>query len=139
MTTSTHHHHPLHHPPHHAAPALARPLDLASLHGAMSGPAPARSGRAPREVHVQLEARESEHELAPGRKVVAWTYQGRMPGPTIIAHAGDTLVAHLVNHLPAATLIHWHGLRVPAAMDGTDSVQVPVPPGASFEYRFMLP
>jgi FtsP/CotA-like multicopper oxidase with cupredoxin domain len=36
-------------------------------------------------------------------------------------------------------MIHWHGLRIPAAMDGTDAVQKPVAPGEVFEYRFLLP
>src|SRR5262249_9464918 len=52
---------------------------------------------------------------------------------------GDTLVARLVNHLPEPTIIHWHGLRVPAARDGTAAVQRLVQPGEQFEYRFTLP
>jgi FtsP/CotA-like multicopper oxidase with cupredoxin domain len=93
----------------------------------------------PEEVHVHLEAQETEWELAPGKKVIAWGYGGQVPGPTIEAHAGDTLVVRLVNNLPEPTLIHWHGLRVPASMDGTDSVQHPVLPGEAFEYRFVVP
>jgi len=95
--------------------------------------------RAPREIHVTLEAKETTWEIAPGRTVAAWGYQGSVPGPTIVAHVGDTLVAHLVNNLPEPTLIHWHGLRVPAPMDGTQSVQRLVQPGERFEYRFVLP
>jgi len=49
------------------------------------------------------------------------------------------LVAHLTNHLPEPTLIHWHGLRVPSMMDGTACVQTLVRPGERFEYRFTLP
>jgi FtsP/CotA-like multicopper oxidase with cupredoxin domain len=93
----------------------------------------------PREIHVDLEARETTWEIAPGRTVSAWGYQGMVPGPTIVAQVGDTLVAHLVNHLPEPTVIHWHGLRLPAAMDGTESVQRLVQPGERFEYRFSLP
>ena len=95
--------------------------------------------RTPREVHVTLEARETAWEIAPGHTVAAWGYQGSVPGPTIVAHVGDTLVAHLLNNLPEPTLIHWHGLRVPAPMDGTQSVQRLVQPGERFEYRFQLP
>jgi FtsP/CotA-like multicopper oxidase with cupredoxin domain len=43
------------------------------------------------------------------------------------------------NRLPEATSIHWHGLRIPAPMDGTDMVQHPVAPGDTFTYRFRLP
>jgi len=93
----------------------------------------------PHEIHVELEARETTWEIAPGRTVSAWGYQGMVPGPTIVARVGDTLVARLVNRLPEPTVIHWHGLRLPAAMDGTESVQRAVQPGESFEYRFVLP
>jgi len=36
-------------------------------------------------------------------------------------------------------MIHWHGIRLPAAMDGTGEVQKPILPGESFEYRFIVP
>lgn len=120
--------------------AESQPLILDALHGAMSGPTPSPVPPiAPREVHVSLEARETSWEIAPGRRVTAWGYQGMVPGPTINANVGDTLVAHLVNRLSEPTVIHWHGLRVPSAMDGTESVQTTVPPGGSFEYRMVLP
>ncbi len=45
----------------------------------------------------------------------------------------------LTNSLPEPTTIHWHGLRVPAAMDGTENVQHPVMPGETYTYRFALP
>ena len=95
--------------------------------------------RKPREIHVDLEARETAWEISPGRTVSAWGYEGSVPGPTIVAHVGDTLVAHLVNNLPEPTSIHWHGLRLPAPMDGTELVQRLVQPGDAFEYRFTLP
>ena len=44
-----------------------------------------------------------------------------------------------MNNLPEPTAIHWHGLRVPAAMDGTGMVQRPVAPGEAFTCRFRLP
>jgi FtsP/CotA-like multicopper oxidase with cupredoxin domain len=138
---NTHHsaHHSHHsHPNHHSTVAPGTSLDLRSLHAAKSGPVPAGSPAAPKEVHVHLEARETAWEIAPGRTVSAWGYQGTVPGPVIVANVGDTLVAHLVNSLPEPTVIHWHGLRVPAAMDGTEMVTL-VQPGESFEYRFELP
>jgi FtsP/CotA-like multicopper oxidase with cupredoxin domain len=93
----------------------------------------------PREIFVELEARETEWEYAPGRKVMAWGFGGIVPGPTIVARVGDTLVARLVNRLPEATIVHWHGVRVPADMDGTQCVQTVVAPGETFEYRFTFP
>ena len=52
---------------------------------------------------------------------------------------GDVLDVHFTNRLAEPTTIHWHGLRIPAPMDGTDMTQQPVAPGASFVYRFRLP
>ena len=52
---------------------------------------------------------------------------------------GDTIEVRLKNSLPQATTIHWHGVRVPAEMDGTEAVQPPVGPGETFEYRFVVP
>jgi FtsP/CotA-like multicopper oxidase with cupredoxin domain len=49
------------------------------------------------------------------------------------------LEIHFTNRLPEPTTIHWHGLRIPAPMDGTEMVQTPVIPGETFTYRFRLP
>jgi FtsP/CotA-like multicopper oxidase with cupredoxin domain len=78
-------------------------------------------------------------EFTPGRRTRAWGFNERIPGPTIEARVGDVLELRLTNHLPEPTAIHWHGLRVPAAMDGTQMVQRPVEQGETFVYRFKLP
>lgn len=76
---------------------------------------------------------------APGVTVDAWTYNGTVPGPTIHIRQGDTLRVILTNHLPAPTTIHWHGMAVPADMDGTPGFsQAPVQPGQSFIYQFVV-
>jgi FtsP/CotA-like multicopper oxidase with cupredoxin domain len=90
-------------------------------------------------VTVELEAREADWTVAPGTIVPAWTYNGQVPGPVLRARVGDVLEVRLVNRLPQPTSIHWHGLRLPAAMDGTDMVQHAVAPGETFTYRFRLP
>src|SRR5689334_8116750 len=87
-------------------------------------------------VVVDLEARASDWEVAPGKVISGWTYNGQVPGPTIEANVGDTIVVRFKNSLDEPTTIHWHGLRVPASMDGTQVVQRPVEPGETFEYRF---
>ncbi len=91
-----------------------------------------------REVAVKLAARETEWLYASGRTVDGNTFNGQVPGPTIEAEVGDTLVVEFTNELSEPTTIHWHGLRVPADMDGTESVQRAVEPGESFEYRFVV-
>ena len=90
-------------------------------------------------VEIRLEAREAEVELAPGHTAPLWTYNGTMPGPRIEAHVGDTVRVHLKNSLPEATTIHWHGLRVPADMDGVPAVSAPVQPGEETTYEFVVP
>ncbi len=92
-----------------------------------------------KEVLYNLEASAFNWDIAPGKTIEAWGFNKQLPGPELRANVGDTLVVRLTNHLQEPTMIHWHGLRIPAAMDGTDAVQKPVAPGEVFEYRFVLP
>jgi len=80
---------------------------------------------------------------APARVEVAekplevWAYNGQVPGPTLRVRVGDTLRVTFTNQLPQPTTIHWHGVRVPNAMDGVPGVtQPPVQPGETFVYEF---
>ena len=90
-------------------------------------------------VQVDLDAVEMDWEFSPGRATRAWGFNGQIPGPTIEAHVGDVLEVRFTNRLPEPTTIHWHGLQIPAAMDGSDMVQRPIGPGETFTYRFKLP
>lgn len=108
---------------------------MRSHHALHDVPAPEAS----REIVLDLVARPAEVEIAPGRTIPAWTYNGQLPGPTIEAHVGDTVVVRLTNNLEEPTTIHWHGIRLPATMDGTEVVQPLVAPGETFEYRFVVP
>jgi FtsP/CotA-like multicopper oxidase with cupredoxin domain len=89
-------------------------------------------------VRVDLEAREADWEFTSRRRTRAWTFNGQVPGPFIDACVGDVLEVRLTNSLQEPTTLHWHGLRLPAAMDGTDMVQHPIAPGETFTYRFRL-
>jgi FtsP/CotA-like multicopper oxidase with cupredoxin domain len=93
----------------------------------------------PSVVEVALEAKAADVELAPGRSATMWTYNGLLPGPRIEARVGNTVRIRFKNSLPEPTTIHWHGVRVPAAMDGVPAVQSPVAPGAEFTYEFVVP
>ena len=90
-------------------------------------------------IRIDLEARETEWEIRRGQTVAGYGYNGQVPGPIIEAKQGVPLEIRFTNRLPEPTLIHWHGLRVPAAMDGTQGVQRPVEPGETFTYRFTPP
>jgi FtsP/CotA-like multicopper oxidase with cupredoxin domain len=76
-------------------------------------------------------------EVEPGKIVKAWTYNGMVPGPEIKVDVGDKVRVVLHNELPESTVIHFHGIRVPNAMDGVPPyTQAPVEPGQSFTYEF---
>jgi FtsP/CotA-like multicopper oxidase with cupredoxin domain len=92
----------------------------------------------PSVVEVSLVAGEASYRYLDGPMTAVWAYNGSIPGPLIEARTGDELVVHFENQLPDETTIHWHGLRLPAAMDGTLAMQSPIPPGGTFEYRFVL-
>jgi FtsP/CotA-like multicopper oxidase with cupredoxin domain len=89
-------------------------------------------------VEVSLEARPAELEVLPGTRSSLWTYNGQFPGPMLRARKGDRLVVHFKNSLAVPTSIHWHGVRVPNAMDGSELTQAAVGPGESFTYDFVL-
>jgi len=87
----------------------------------------------------RLEASEFAWEIAPNKTVSAWGFNKQLPGPVIKAQKGETVVVKVVNRLSEPTIIHWHGIRLEAPMDGTDGVQEPIKPGEEFEYRFVVP
>jgi FtsP/CotA-like multicopper oxidase with cupredoxin domain len=68
----------------------------------------------------------------------AWAYNGSVPGPEIRVTQGDRVRVTLVNRLPDATSIHWHGIRLPNAEDGVAGItQNAVRSGGSFVYEFI--
>ncbi len=87
-------------------------------------------------VTYHLEASVFNWEIAPGKTIEAWGFNKQVPGPVLKATVGDTMVIRVTNNLAEPTLVHWHGLCLPASMDGTDGTQKPIAPGEVFEYRF---
>lgn len=84
-----------------------------------------------------LTAKIVDWEVSPGKIVKAWTYNGMVPGPEIDVNVGDKVAIVLKNELPESTVIHFHGVRVPNAMDGVDPyTQDPIQPGQTFTYSF---
>lgn len=92
----------------------------------------------PRIVEVVLVATETDVELIPGVKTHMLTYDGVFPGPQIIGNVGDTVIAHVINGLSIDTTIHWHGVELPAVMDGSFISQEAIPPGGYFRYQFRM-
>jgi len=72
----------------------------------------------------------------PGRPTTVLTYGGTYPSPTIRAQRGDIVDVLLENQLVENTNVHWHGLTVPADVDG-HPMDV-IGPGASKQHTFQI-
>src|ERR671914_329565 len=88
-------------------PAVAAPPAASPLIGTRGGDA--------------LAAEHDGHGAAPGVKYAAWTYSGRVPGPTFRAREGERLRVHFVNASEHPHTIHFHGIHG-AAVDGVVGV-----------------
>lgn len=84
-----------------------------------------------------LAAQNTTHSIFKGKTSPVFGYQsGAILGPTIKLNSGSSVSLNLQNSLSEPTNIHWHGLIIPAAMDGhPENV---VPPGSSFNYSFAV-
>jgi FtsP/CotA-like multicopper oxidase with cupredoxin domain len=91
-------------------------------------------GRTLREYEIL--AYDREIEIAPGLFFNAWTYNGRVPGPTLRCTEGDLLRIHLVNAGTHPHTLHFHGFHT-AEMDGVPGVGPgEIQPGQDFTYEF---
>jgi FtsP/CotA-like multicopper oxidase with cupredoxin domain len=75
-----------------------------------------------------------------GRDRLAVTVNGSLPAPILRWREGDEVMLRVTNRLPhASTSIHWHGLLLPANMDGVPGLSFDgIAPGSSYEYRFRV-
>ena len=102
----------------------------------------------PRPTHAAT-VREYRIIAAPGRaplvggdypETAVWAYNSAVPGPEIRVRQGERLRVAVENRLDEETTVHWHGLRVPNAMDGVPHLtQEPIAPGETFVYEFDVP
>ncbi len=102
---------------------------------------PVRADAGPPELERRLVAQPARQQvLAPPAPATGiWGYDGRAPGPVLRARQGERLRVAVTNRLPAATTVHWHGVRLPVEMDGVPHLPTPpILPGASFTYDFTL-
>lgn len=78
--------------------------------------------------------------LDSGATVEAWTFNGQIPGPSLVVNEGDLVEVQLVNkNIEQGVTVHWHGVDVPNAEDGVAGMtQDAVAPGASHTYRFVV-
>lgn len=100
------------------------------------------------DVELELTARPAKHEIFPGIQTDTWSYQGKLVkgpadtlkdsgsylGPAIRLRRGSRVRVRFRNELPETSIIHWHGLAVPAEMDGHP--RHVIPKGAQYLYEF---
>lgn len=89
----------------------------------------------------------TEFDLEIGQMPVNFTGQtrsatvvnGQLPAPLLRWREGDTVTIRVTNRLATRTSIHWHGLIVPADMDGVPGISFyGIAPGETFTYRFKV-
>ena len=92
----------------------------------------------PNIVETTIVADEATVDIGNGVMAHAQTFNGQLPAPAFNLKVGDTVIVHFENHLDHPTGIHWHGIELANASDGTPLTQNQVAPGGSFLYKFRV-
>lgn len=109
---------------------------------ALAAAVPLRSAWATASTGYQVTAASSQTRLRGAGKpdTAVWAYNGQIPGPVLRARQGEPMRIVVQNKLDQDTTVHWHGLRLPNAMDGVPGLTQPsIAPGESFTYEFTPP
>lgn len=103
------------------------------------------------DVELELVARSSQVQILPGKPTGVFSYSAKLIsgpkeslieipgsylGPLLQFRTGQKIRIHFKNELPEESIVHWHGLHVPAEQDGhpSDSIQ----PGELRVYEFEI-
>lgn len=74
-----------------------------------------------------------------GQPRLATAVNGQVPAPLLRWRQGDTITLHVRNRLAVSSSIHWHGIILPADMDGVPGLSFDgIAPGGSYLYRFKV-
>lgn len=84
----------------------------------------------------RLDAREGRTSFVAQGETPTLGYNGTYLGPTLIAARGERVRVDVANGLAAPTTVHWHGMHLPAAMDG--GPHSPIPPGATWSPEWTI-
>jgi len=88
--------------------------------------------------HFELEIGELPVDYT-GRKRIATVVNGQLPAPLLRWRQGDTVTLRVRNRLRETSSIHWHGIVLPADMDGVPGLSFDgIPPGGEYVYRFTV-
>ena len=94
-------------------------------------------GQEPPKADVTLRIAPVVVELAPDRVISTVGYNDASPGPVLRMREGAPVTVEVVNDTDVPELVHWHGLLVPADVDGTEEEGTPaVPPHGRRRYQF---
>lgn len=66
----------------------------------------------------ELEMRSGQREFRAGQATETWGFNGDYLGPTLRARRGEKVEVEVRNNLSEQSTVHWHGMHLPAAMDG---------------------
>jgi FtsP/CotA-like multicopper oxidase with cupredoxin domain len=83
--------------------------------------------RADRADHT-IRIADTKVELAPGVDILTTTYNGQFPGPLIRLQEGRRVVVDIVNDTARPEQLHWHGQKIPVAVDGSQEEGTPYIP-----------
>jgi FtsP/CotA-like multicopper oxidase with cupredoxin domain len=101
------------------------------------------------DLDISLTARPGEVSIFPGDPTRVWHYHARVHegdknrvievprsylGPIIKVYRGEKIRIRFNNSIPEESIVHWHGLHVPAIMDGHP--RYVIPQGQSYLYEF---
>jgi FtsP/CotA-like multicopper oxidase with cupredoxin domain len=93
----------------------------------------------PNVVETTIVADEATIDVGNGVTAHAQAFNGTVPGPEFRLNVGDTVIVHFENRLDhEMTGIHWHGIELANASDGTPLTQNQVPPGGKYLYKFKV-
>ncbi len=75
-----------------------------------------------------------------GKEFAMYGYNGEIPGPLLRVKQDSTFTVNVTNNIDQPTTVHWHGIRLDNANDGTDGLtQKAIEPGSSFKYTVKVP
>ena len=77
-----------------------------------------------------------QREFLAGISTATKGYNGDFLGPTVFVRAGEDIELNVTNNIGHTTTTHWHGMHVPAVMDG--GPHQPIDPGATWQARFRV-
>jgi bilirubin oxidase len=78
-----------------------------------------------------LALRDTFKQFLPGNQTITGGINGDFWGPTLIIRKGDTVHMNVQSYMNDSTTLHWHGMHLPAVMDGGPH-QI-IPPGTLWQ------